>query len=94
MIYTKHASVRAQQRGIPPLISEWLLEFGDSAYDGHGAIIRYFNKKSLKFIAGTVGKDVLRRLSEFKRCYLVQSATDGEIISVGKRYQNQRINRK
>lgn len=43
---TTHAAIRSQQRGIPPLIMEWLDQFGEEYYDGHGAIIRRFTRTS------------------------------------------------
>ena len=94
MNYSEHAQIRSQQRGIPPLIANWLIDFGCYQHDGRGAIVRYFNKKTIKKIEHSVGRDVLRRLSEFTKCYLVQSATDGSVISIGKRYKNQKINRR
>lgn len=43
---TNHARTRAQQRAIPPLVDRLLDEFGDEAYDGHGAIRVYFSHRS------------------------------------------------
>ena len=39
MNMTYHAAIRSQQRGIPPLVMQWLDQFGEECYDGHGAII-------------------------------------------------------
>ncbi|MDP6652334.1 MAG: hypothetical protein QGF90_09550 [Gammaproteobacteria bacterium] len=33
---TTHAAIRAQQRCIPPLVDQWLSQFGEEEYDGHG----------------------------------------------------------
>ena len=33
---TVHATIRAQQRGVPPLIEDWLLDYGAEQFDGHG----------------------------------------------------------
>ena len=89
---TEHATKRVKQRGIPPLIKNWLIAHGKSSYDGHGAIIRYFNKESIRQMEKSFGKEPIRRMSEFLRCYLVQSI-DGTIVTIGKRYPNARINR-
>jgi hypothetical protein len=40
-----HAAIRAQQRGIPPLIRDWLFQFGEEQHDGHGAIRRFFSQR-------------------------------------------------
>ena len=39
---TKHAAIRHQQRGIPPLIMEWLTSYGTNSHDHHGAEILDF----------------------------------------------------
>jgi hypothetical protein len=39
MIHT-HTTVRAQQRGIPPLIDQLLEAYGQEQHDGHGAVAR------------------------------------------------------
>lgn len=89
---TEHATKRLKQRGIPPLIRNWLLDYGEANYDGKGAVIRYFTKSSVREMERDFGREPIRRLSEFLRCYLVQSI-DGVIVTIGKRYQNSRINR-
>ena len=88
---TQHAIQRSQQRGIPPLIQHWLLEYGEENFDGHGAIIRYFTSQSIRHMERDLGREPLRRLSEFMRCYHVESTDDGSVITVGKRYNNTHI---
>ena len=83
---SRHASVRAQQRGIPPLIVDWLREYGESHFDGHGGIYCFFSGASVRKIEREVGHAPVARLSEFMRCYLVLSSTDGCVITVGKRH--------
>ncbi len=89
--YTSHASLRSQQRGIPPLVSEWLMDYGTEIYDGHGGVVRYFTPKTVRKIEKIVGREPVRRMSEFMRCYLVQSSYNGNVITVGKRHQNRRL---
>jgi hypothetical protein len=89
---TEHATKRLKQRGIPPLIRNWLLDYGEANYDGKGAVIRYFTKSSVREMERDFGREPIRRLSEFLRCYLVQSI-DGAIVTIGKRHQNSKINR-
>lgn len=91
-MYTKHAIRRAQQRGVPPLIRDWLFAYGNENYDGRGMIIRYFTNDSIRKMERDFGREPLRRMSEFLRCYLVES-TDGVVITVGKRYRDRHINR-
>lgn len=91
--YTSHASLRSQQRGIPPLVSEWLMDYGDEVYDGHGGVVRYFTPKSVRKIEKIVGREPVRRMSEFMRCYLVQSSYNGCVLTIGKRHNNRRFAR-
>lgn len=90
-IDSRHARRRAQQRGIPPLISHWLLDFGEEEYTGTGRIIRYFSRGSIRSMERAFGTLPVKRMSEYLRCYLVESNTDGTIITVGKRHDNKHI---
>ena len=89
--YTAHAAVRTQHRGIPPLISNWLLDYGEEVFDGHGGVVRFFSPQCIRRMEREIGKAPLKRMSEFLRCYLVQGSNDGAIITVGKRFPNRHI---
>lgn len=88
---TQHAIQRSQQRGIPPLIQHWLLAYGEETFNGHGAIIRYFTAQNIRSMERDFGREPVRRLSEYLRCYLIESAHDGAVITVGKRYSNTHV---
>jgi hypothetical protein len=90
---TAHAAFRKQQRGIPPLISNWLLDYGEEVFDGHGGVVRYFSPDCIRRMERELGRAPLKRMSEFLRCYLVQGSNDGAIITVGKRHPNKRYRR-
>jgi hypothetical protein len=83
---TRHASARQQQRGIPPLILDWLTQFGATAQSHHGAEIRFFDKRSRKQLATVVGTEVVSRLGGLLDAYAVVSTT-GTVITVGHRYK-------
>lgn len=83
---TKHAVIRAQQRGVPPLIETWLAAYGEERHDGHGGICRYFTKKSIRQMERDFGREPLRRMSEYLNCYLVEACDTGHVITVGRRY--------
>jgi len=82
-----HALARSQQRGIPPLIQDWLLDYGEASYDGSGGVIRFFSRKSLRALERAVGRVPLRYLSAYLQSYLVESSSTGEVITMGKRYE-------
>lgn len=88
---TQHATQRIQQRGIPAVISNWLLDYGDEMFDGHGGVVRYFSSSGLRHLEHDVGKAPVKRLAEYLRCYLVESSNNGAIITIGKRYPSKHI---
>ena len=90
-IHTRHSATRCQQRGVPPLVVQWLCDFGEESYDGRGAVIRYFSPRGRRELEKYIGRDVARRMSEYFRCYLVQSSKDGAVLTVGKLYRNARV---
>ncbi len=82
-----HAYVRAQQRGIPPLIRDWLLQFGEERYDGRGGLLRFFSARSRRELERFCGRAPVRRLAEYLNAYLVESTSDGTVITVGHNYK-------
>ena len=82
MTMTYHAAVRSQQRGIPPLVMQWLDQFGEEHYDGHGAIIRYFSRASRRAMEREFGSSPVKKMSEFLNAYKVENH-DGTVITTG-----------
>ena len=82
-IYTKHAQIRMQQRGIPRLVIDWLLLYGEESHDHIGGIRRYFTKGSIRNLRRDVGTRALKRFSEYLDCYLVEA--DGLVLTSGHR---------
>jgi hypothetical protein len=91
MNMTHHAAIRSQQRAIPPLVLQWLDQFGEEQYDGHGAIIRYFSRASRREMEREFGSNPIKKMSEFLDAYKVESH-DGTVITTG--YLTKRIKRK
>lgn len=81
---TRHAEVRAQQRGIPPFIDQILDLYGHEEYDGHGAVLIFFDKKSIRRMEQDMGREPVRRLSEWHNAYKVKSVEDGKTITIGR----------
>jgi hypothetical protein len=89
MNLTKHAAVRQQQRCIPPLIDEWLDRFGEENYDGHGGVIRYFSKRSIRAMRRCFGREPLRRMADKLNAYKVEDSRSGSVLTIG--YRHKRI---
>lgn len=89
MVSTRHAQIRMQQRGVPPLIEHWLDEFGEEQYDGHGGVRRYFTHKSIRAMERAFGRAPVRRMAEYLDAFKVESSRDGQTLTLG--YQSKRI---
>jgi hypothetical protein len=81
---TRHAQVRAQQRGIPPMVDQLLDLYGQEEYGGHGDITVYLSKDSIKKMERDLGHRPVSRLAEWFDAYKVRS-TDGLTITIGHR---------
>jgi hypothetical protein len=90
-MHTKHASTRAQQRGIPPFIDQLLDLYGREQHDGHGGIVLYLDKRSIRDMERDMGHRPVARLAEWLDAYKVVS-TDGRTITLG--HMRHRIHRR
>lgn len=84
-MYTAHAKVRMQQRAIPPIVVNLLIDYGERAPAGHGGEIFYFGKRGRQRVCRSKGQVVSRRLEGHWRDYVV--VTDGQVVTAGKRYR-------
>ena len=91
---TRHAKTRQQQRNIPPLITEWLIRYGDNTYLGRGTKALFFTKKKVRQLEKAVGKEPVRRLAEFLSCYLIVDVEHQKIITMAKRFDKTRFLKK
>lgn len=85
MVHTHHATSRMQQRNIPPMMIDLLVEFGASEPSGDGTSKLYFNKparKKLKAYAGPLA-DVLESHMDV---YAVVTS-DMKVVTVGHRLE-------
>jgi len=89
--FSKHAEVRAQQRGVPYQIADLLIQYGAEQHDGHGGVIRYFSSESIREMQSEIGQTTVKKISEHLRTYLVEACSDGAVITVGKLYTNKHI---
>lgn len=77
-VLTAHAKRRMKGRGIRPAALEALMEFGREAFDHHGGVVLYFDKRTRRRAGG--GSDVYAVLG-----------MDGRVVTVGHRVR--RMNR-
>lgn len=89
---TQHAQQRISQRGVPQLIPDLLILYGDSKYIGGQVKVRFFSKRSRKKMSRDLGACVMSQLTRFFNIYLVQDTLTDNIITVvhkkkGKRFK-------
>lgn len=84
---SEHASVRAHQRGVPPIIFEWLEQFGEETFDGRGGIVRFFSHASRKRLERRFGRRFVSENRKYLDRYLVESVSDGTVITAGVRFR-------
>ena len=82
---THHADVRIQQRGIPPLIIDLLMNYGRLTRH-KGADVYFLDSESRKSLKRDIGSLVYKRLQDLLDAYVVV-ADDGLVITAAKRYR-------
>lgn len=86
---TTHATVRAVQRGIPPMVDLLLDLYGQEQHDGRGCVVVYMNKHSIRKMERDFGRRPVSRLAEWLDAYKVKT-TGGSTITIGHRTQRVR----
>jgi hypothetical protein len=89
---SNHASHRIQKRSIPPMVIDWLHEYGSKQYDGHGAVIRYFDRSAKARLSTACGRKFVNRNKKYFAVYMIEDTTGNSVITVG--YRNRRIRRR
>ncbi|MDP3087603.1 MAG: hypothetical protein Q8M99_05385 [Methylotenera sp.] len=83
---SKHAKIRAQQRGIPACMNEILDLYGNEQHDGHGGVIFYLDKTSIQDIEQDMGRQSARRLDNSLNAYKVINSMHGVTVTTGHRH--------
>jgi hypothetical protein len=82
-MFTQHAASRMRQRSVPPIVIEWLEEFGDEQFDGHGGVVTYFSRQSKRRLEQRFGRRFVAENARYLDRYAVRSAADGAVVTVG-----------
>lgn len=85
---TAHASGRAQQRAIPPIVIEWLMRFGKQSWS-RGAAVYEFDKDSRRRIRRHIGQRLFASVEHWLDAYTVVG-TGQRVVTVGWRQQRRR----
>ena len=82
---TRHAKVRSQQRGIPPIAIDLLLQFGSRERTGDGCSKVFLDKRDRRRLLAYAGP-LNRQLETFMDIYLVVGP-DEEVITAAHRLE-------
>lgn len=82
---TRHAQIRCQQRGIPPMVLDLLFQFGASVPAGDGATKMFFDKSARRKVQTYAGP-LASLLNEHLNSYIVVGKDD-EVITAAPLYE-------
>jgi hypothetical protein len=85
MNMTRHASIRSQQRAIPPIMIDLLLQFGKSESAGAGVAKMFFDRQARKRVAAYAGP--LASLLDAHMDLYAVVGLDMQVITVGHRLE-------
>ncbi len=87
MILTKHAEVRIQQRCIPELALELLIQYGEVERQNGGTKMIYFKAKSFEKARKHLEK-MLKDMDKLRNAYLIKAKQKEEDIIITSGYLN------
>jgi hypothetical protein len=77
--FTRHAAIRVQQRAIPPVIVEYLLEMGVRGSARGGAESYHFCKKGWRRFQTYMGP-AAKHFEQYRHVYAILA--DGQVVTV------------
>lgn len=80
--YSHHANIRRQQRTIPPMIAEIIIEYGESRDAGEGAQKFALTKKSMRALRQFAGRELAKAIEPYRNRNAYVVASSGRIITV------------
>lgn len=86
---SNHARTRLQQRGIPEIVMETLLDFGHEEFDHHGGAVVYLDHRTRQHLRRSLGKETYKQMEPHLDTFAVV-AGDGTVVTVG--HRTRRIN--
>jgi hypothetical protein len=89
---SSHASRRIQKRSVPPIVLDWLQDYGSERYDGCGAVIRYFDRAAKARLKQACGHRFVHANKKYLAIYMVEDTGGQSLITIG--YRDRRIPRR
>jgi ActR/RegA family two-component response regulator len=86
---TEHASKRAQQRAIPPIVVEWLMRFGAQRWS-RGASVYEFDKEGRRRLRRHLGQRLFASIEPWLDAYAVVGG-ERRVVTVGWRQEKRHL---
>lgn len=86
--FTDHAMQRAHQRAIPPIVVDWLTQYGSLRWS-RGAAVYEFDKEGKRRLRRYIGQRFFASVEHFLDAYVVVGGQD-RIVTVGWRQQRRK----
>ncbi len=86
--YSRHARVRRQQRGIPPVVVDWVVGYGRATRKDDATVFS-LDKPARRRLARDLGELAYRRIEDLLDVYVVL-ADGGVVVTVAKRCRRAR----
>lgn len=87
--FTKHAAIRAQQRGIPKVMDDVLDLYGREQHVGPGIVVRFMDKSSRRTLKRELDPRHIKSIEPWLNTYAV-ALLDGKTITIGHRTRRMR----
>jgi len=88
---TRHASIRAQQRGIPAWFLNLLITYGRSRHDGHGAIIKTVDQATRRRLQSALSRAKYMAAEPWFEVYAVVAYADQAVVTAAHRTRRRRL---
>jgi hypothetical protein len=88
---TRHASIRLQQRGIPPWFLDLLVTHGRSHHDGHGAVVKTVDRAVRRRLQQVLSGSGYRAAEAYFDVYAVIALNDQAVVTAAHRTRRRRL---
>ena len=83
-MYTKHANIRMQQRGIPRFVVDLLLRYGKKTNARRGGRIYYFGNEGRKRVRRYLGRTRARKFERYLKTVVIIDG--GQVVTCVNRW--------
>lgn len=88
---TRHASMRLQQRGIPPWFMKLLVDHGRAHHDGHGAVVRTVDRAMRRRLRQQLSRADYVTAERWFGVYAVVATDDQAIVTAAHRTRRRHL---